>query len=121
MTLYILVGLLATFILACIYALDKRMRRYMDKRSSQLHHEISSWGFVLEQRLLRALPNRMDGNEHWVVMATRNRNELLQKTVESIIQSEPAVKIFVVDNGSTDATAAILEQLVLNGKVNRFV
>lgn len=65
------------------------------------------------RNLLKLDFGRVDSMDISIVIPTRNRSALLRRMLESLamIPSSEAVEILVIDNGSTDKTAGVVQEI----------
>ena len=74
----------------------------------------------IEKRLVKGLSTTTNGKDAtWLIICTFNRESYLEKTIKSIKEHEPLIKILVIDNGSEDSTPTKLVQWKNEGLVNK--
>jgi glycosyltransferase involved in cell wall biosynthesis len=99
---------------------DKRTRRLLTR-----FQDITTLAFKSIEHRLRINAEGVQSIEGtpriWAVITTYNRPGLLERTITSLRTHEPTVKILVVNNGSTDDTALVLDRLFQHGSIDLIV
>jgi len=113
-----------------IYIRLKRVLYRISKKNKEQKDEFINYISQIERRISKPFKNFHNVHEEsyaWVVVTSYNRHEDLKKTILSIRENEPDVKILVVDNGSDTETIellyllkkeAVIDKLLLNTKAD---
>jgi cellulose synthase/poly-beta-1,6-N-acetylglucosamine synthase-like glycosyltransferase len=109
--------LLVTSSILLFKRIKRAQTRVVDAMSRWVVSSLTSIETRLRYQSLLAEPSSIDV----IVIVTRNRAALLDKTIASIQHHEPHAKIIVIDAGSTDTTPALLIERCSQGIVHTFV
>lgn len=96
----------------------KRIKR----TQARLNDNTKRWAIQalssIETRLRYQSELARPGNIDFVILTTRDRAQLFDATVRSIKKHEPYAKIVVVDVGSNDDTARVINSLFVEGHIH---
>jgi glycosyltransferase involved in cell wall biosynthesis len=101
-----------------------RTKRIIYKIRDTDHKSFKTLLYRMEHRLAKPLPywSRKDHQQNiWAVVFTYERLDMLKRTVASIRQQEPGLKILVVDNGSKDETISTMAEHLREGKIDKLL
>lgn len=101
--------------------LFKRIKRTQNRIVDALKRWVVGSLTSIETRLRYQSLLEEPSDVNVVVIVTRNRMSYLESCVQSIHNHEPAVKIVIIDAGSTDSTPLLLSELSSKGLVHTYV
>lgn len=116
-------GVVLSLHLGATLALIVASNRKAQARHRSIQRSFHEYYSRIEARLARPFVEYVPSGERkvWAIVFTFNRVEYLKILLSSMKKLEPAVKIIVVDNGSTDGTLELLTSFLQRGEINKLL